>query len=97
MIIVFTIIKKTVGLRVTKDEEMKGLDICEHGLISAYADFMPAGNMFYSAGTSVETLKGNVPIDKAVEVTNVSTASAPKPAAYKKNETEKNEEIPFII
>lgn len=43
MIIVFTIIKKTVGLRVTKDEEMKGLDICEHGLISAYADFMPIG------------------------------------------------------
>ena len=41
MIIVFTIIKKTVGLRVTKDEEMKGLDICEHGLISAYAD-LPA-------------------------------------------------------
>lgn len=78
------------------EEELQGLDSVEHGLSSAYADFMPAGNMFYSAGTSVETLKGNVPIDKAVEVTNVSTASAPKPAAYKKTETEKNEEIPKL-
>ena len=95
--ITFLAIKHTLGLRVSAEEELQGLDSVEHGLSSAYADFMPAGNMFYSAGTSVETLKGNVPIDKAVEVTNVSTASAPKPAAYKKTETEKNEEIPFII
>ena len=37
-IIVFTIIDKTVGLRVTKGEELDGLDIHEHGC-SAYADF----------------------------------------------------------
>ena len=37
-IIVFTIIDKTVGLRVTKGEELDGLDIHEHGR-SAYADF----------------------------------------------------------
>lgn len=37
-IIVFTIIDKTVGLRVTKEEELDGLDIHEHGC-SAYADF----------------------------------------------------------
>ena len=94
--ITFLAIKHTLGLRVSAEEELQGLDSVEHGLSSAYADFMPAGNMFYSAGTSVETLKGNVPIDKAVEVTNVSTASAPKPAAYKKTETEKNEEIPKL-
>ncbi len=40
--ITFLIIKKTVGLRVTKEEEIDGLDIHEHGLASAYADFMPA-------------------------------------------------------
>lgn len=40
MIIVFTFIKKTVGLRVTREEEIGGLDICEHGLVSSYADFM---------------------------------------------------------
>jgi Amt family ammonium transporter len=42
MTIVFMVIKKTVGLRVTAAEEIAGLDIEEHGLISSYADFMPA-------------------------------------------------------
>ena len=37
--IVFTIIKKTVGLRVSTEEELEGLDSCEHGLSSSYADF----------------------------------------------------------
>ncbi len=41
MTIVFLIIKKTVGLRVSKSEELAGLDIEEHGLTSSYADFMP--------------------------------------------------------
>jgi len=39
MYIVFAIIKKTVGLRVSREEEIDGLDIHEHGLVSAYADF----------------------------------------------------------
>ncbi len=54
-----------------------GLDLKEHGLPSAYADFMPAGNMFYSAGTSIETLTGNVPMDNAVKVQNVPAVSQP--------------------
>ncbi|MDD3244380.1 MAG: ammonium transporter, partial [Eubacteriales bacterium] len=40
--VVFWIIKKTIGLRVSKEEEIAGLDIKEHGLVSSYADFMPA-------------------------------------------------------
>jgi Amt family ammonium transporter len=36
--ILFFIIKKTVGLRVSRDEELKGLDIEEHGMES-YAGF----------------------------------------------------------
>ncbi|MBR4210705.1 MAG: ammonium transporter [Lachnospiraceae bacterium] len=35
----FTIIKKTVGLRVSEEEEIVGLDSTEHGLPSAYAGF----------------------------------------------------------
>ncbi len=35
----FMIIKKTVGLRVTEEEEITGLDATEHGLPSAYAGF----------------------------------------------------------
>ncbi len=67
MIIVFTLIKKTVGLRVTKDEEMKGLDICEHGLISAYADFMPIGVGTASLDETFD-VDGNVPATQAVPV-----------------------------
>ena len=39
MTVIFTIIKKTIGLRVTEKEEIDGLDIHEHGLTSAYAGF----------------------------------------------------------
>ncbi len=35
----FTVIRKTVGLRVTEEEEIMGLDSTEHGLPSAYAGF----------------------------------------------------------
>ncbi len=39
IIITFTIIKKTIGLRVSEEEEITGLDATEHGLPSAYAGF----------------------------------------------------------
>lgn len=39
MIIVFKLIDKTVGLRVSEEEEIEGLDVTEHGLASAYAGF----------------------------------------------------------
>lgn len=37
--IAFFIIKAIVGLRVTEEEEIVGLDSCEHGLASAYSGF----------------------------------------------------------
>ena len=40
-VITMIVIKKTVGLRVTREEEILGLDSTEHGLASAYADFAP--------------------------------------------------------
>ena len=40
MFIVFQIIKHTIGLRVSEEEEIDGLDIHEHNLVSSYADFM---------------------------------------------------------
>lgn len=39
MTLAFFIIKKTIGLRVSKEEEALGLDKTEHSLPSAYADF----------------------------------------------------------
>jgi Amt family ammonium transporter len=38
MALVFWLVKKTVGLRVSKEEELRGLDIGEHGN-EAYAGF----------------------------------------------------------
>ncbi|MBQ2320075.1 MAG: ammonium transporter [Lachnospiraceae bacterium] len=92
MTVVFFAIKATIGLRVSPEEELQGLDATEHGLSSAYADFMPAGNMFYSAGASVEVLKGDIPMDKAVEVKRADT---PKPAATK-NVVEKSSDMPKL-
>ncbi len=37
--VVFFLVKKTLGLRVTEEEEIQGLDATEHGLPSAYAGF----------------------------------------------------------
>jgi Amt family ammonium transporter len=39
IIIAFLLIRKTVGLRVSEEEEITGLDATEHGLPSAYAGF----------------------------------------------------------
>jgi len=36
--VILIVIKKTLGLRVEKEEELKGLDLAEHGM-DAYADF----------------------------------------------------------
>ena len=41
MFLVFFALKKTIGLRVSKEEELEGLDSAEHGLESAYPDFVP--------------------------------------------------------
>ena len=37
----FLIIKKTIGLRASRHEEIVGMDATEHGLPSSYADFIP--------------------------------------------------------
>jgi len=39
ILIAFFVIKKTIGLRVSEEEEISGLDATEHGLPSAYAGF----------------------------------------------------------
>ena len=43
-LLMFTIIKVTIGLRASKDEEIKGLDIGEHGM-EAYAGFQIFSSM----------------------------------------------------
>ena len=71
MIISFTIIKKTVGLRVSPDEEIKGLDSTEHGLPSAYADFVPAVESLDYGFTDAVAVTGETPVAEAIPVKKV--------------------------
>ena len=66
--IVFTLIKKTVGLRVSAEEELSGLDLPEHGLMNAYSDFMPSLVSTNADLSTVEVPAGSVPMDEAVPV-----------------------------
>ena len=82
--ITFLIIKSTLGLRASEQEEILGMDITEHGLISSYADFAPAMNDASVFGYTKDDAKSvrkvdkptpvtpAVPVDKAVEVENFS-------------------------
>ena len=45
----FFIIKKTIGLRASAEEEIVGLDLTEHNLASAYGDFAPAADTVITA------------------------------------------------
>ena len=76
MFITFVIIKKTLGLRVTVEEEIRGLDSTEHGLPSSYADFAPAVTeltyAFPEAADAV-AVTGDTPVAEAVPVKKVAS------------------------
>ncbi|WP_435645473.1 ammonium transporter [Butyricicoccus porcorum] len=73
MIIVFWVIKHTVGLRVSEEEEIRGLDIMEHGLTSSYADFMqiPTVNGLYKPEGEYAPVTNPVPVAEAIPATEV--------------------------
>ena len=84
--VTFFIIKKILGLRASEQEEILGLDITEHGLISSYADFAPSMGDISMHGYTKDDAKSvkkvgtpeapKVPVDQAVVVENYS---APAP------------------
>ncbi|HOO28832.1 MAG TPA: P-II family nitrogen regulator, partial [Lachnospiraceae bacterium] len=41
MFLVFSVLKSTIGLRVKEQDEVEGMEKSEHGLLNAYADFLP--------------------------------------------------------
>ncbi len=76
MIGVFQLIKHTIGLRATKQEEILGLDVTEHGLVSSYADFAPAMSEAMLGYTEDDAKSvTHVTVDKAVKVENYTTPS----------------------
>lgn len=69
MTIVFFTINKIIGLRVSAEEEITGLDSTEHNLPSAYADFMPLSSAALSSAASVATAS----VEKAIPVETYTT------------------------
>lgn len=83
--IVFLVIKATVGLRASQEEEIVGLDVMEHGLASAYSGFSimdVSGAMVMdvnentSLGVEDYDAASAVQKDAAVKVAQVPVASA---------------------
>ena len=71
MIIVFEVLKHTIGLRVPADIEIKGLDYAEHGLASAYDGFAMAGvptPMGTSIKAPVVTARPSAPAESVPEL-----------------------------
>ena len=62
MTLIFQILDKTIGLRVSTREEIAGLDMEEHGLASSYADFMPAAEDFHGAVTAQEAAEAGAAV-----------------------------------
>ena len=68
MIITFVIIKKTIGIRASVEDELVGMDISEHGLPSAYAGFASTPEHYGDYGDDITVVTGNTPVAEAVEV-----------------------------
>ncbi len=81
MVIVFALIKKFHGLRASREEEVIGLDKLEHGINSAYGDFIMApqvmtGGIAGLGGLSAAAesqVTGSVPVEKAVPVAKATS------------------------
>ncbi len=70
--IVFFVIKKIFGLRVTREEEITGLDATEHGMPSAYAGFSMLPD-YIDEGSAPVVVSGDVPVAEAVAVKKMPT------------------------
>ena len=64
---VFLLLKHTIGLRAAKADELEGLDISEHGLLTAYAGFAMLPDTA-AAEDEPTAVTGDVPAAEAVPV-----------------------------
>ncbi len=90
MIITFQIIKHLHGLRASAEDELAGLDLTEHGMPSAYPDFVQAVPQYAGviADTGVTAVTGSVPPAEAIPVqrTDMTSAGTPREAKLTKVE-----------
>ena len=78
--IAFLVIKKIFGLRVSQEEEIIGLDACEHGLPSAYAGFSIMDTNAMTMDVNENTDLGVTDYEKATDFqkdVSVKVASTP--------------------
>ena len=70
MTLFFLLLKKLNFLRAEEADELTGLDITEHGLPSAYADFMPAVDKYaeFGTGEQIVAVTGTTPVAEAIPV-----------------------------
>ena len=66
--IVFLIIKHTIGLRAKAEEELEGLDVSEHGLLTAYAGFAMLPDTIAQDSEDPVMVSGEVPVAEAIPV-----------------------------
>ena len=80
MTIVFLVIKAVLGLRVSREEELTGLDATEHNMPSAYAGFSMVPEYIEEGDYAPVLVSGDVPSAEAVPVKKVPTFTegAPK-------------------
>ena len=81
MVALFQILKHTCGVRASRIEEIEGLDKHEHGLPSAYADFVAAplaAEMIDPEGLAVEEPAGVTVVDATVPAVKESSAAGAK-------------------
>lgn len=76
--ITFFVIKKTIGLRASVEEETRGLDVTEHGLVSSYADFMPNSISVFTGATSEENAPAEVPAIDIADRPQIQRSSTEK-------------------
>ena len=82
--IVFFILKKTIGLRVDAEHEIAGLDVTEHGLLTAYAGFAMLPDTI--AEDSPVVVAGEVPVAEAVPVKKMPSFEENEGAKFTKVE-----------
>jgi len=82
MSVVLYVIKHTVGLRVSAEAEISGLDISEHGLVNAYSGMMPDLQMITNVPEKTDTQMSKEM--EAVKGVAVEDYSIPDKTALKK-------------
>ena len=82
--IVFFILKKTIGLRVDAEHEITGLDVTEHGLLTAYAGFAMLPDT--TAEDTLVVVAGEVPVAEAVPVKKMPSFEENEGAKFTKVE-----------